>query len=276
MTIQNSSTPLSSPQHPPLAHDAQGCKVAVPPGTAHWRIQRFTGGRPKTLLGRFDLELTHDQLLETFGPGKYRIEALDEFGRPLGEIATVQVGLAGEAAPTELAVTQSLRAVPPTTDARFMLETLANMSRAHSESLQSLANAQADWIKTLATAKQIPRNGIMLPQMTASTATEPPEPEPWWAHLLKPPALVALGGVARNLMSFLGPKQDTSESPKRRNSALSQIADRSAVPKQPEAPATSNGDTAKAFELAYQQIFGKQTEQPPKDDEGTPGTEKSS
>ena len=173
MTIQTSSASITS--HPPLAHDAQGCKLPVPSGTTHWRVLRFTSGRPKVMPGRFDLELTHEQLLELCGPGRYRIEALDEYGRPLAEVATVNVGAPTVEAAPELVANANVRMVA-TSDTRIMLETIAQMSRAHSESLQSLANAQADWIKTLATAKQIPRNGMLaIPPQLAPASMEPQE-----------------------------------------------------------------------------------------------------
>jgi hypothetical protein len=223
--------------------------------------------------GRFELELTHEQLLELCGAGRYRIEALDEYGRPLAEVATVNVGAtAGEAAP-ELVANANVRMVA-TSDTRIMLETIAQMSRAHSESLQSLANAQADWIKTLATAKQIPRNGVIsIPPQLAPAATEPQEAEPWWSHLLKPQALAALSGVARNLMSYFGPKTQPAEQPKRRNSALAQLADRAVANNETHAAGVS---LESAFTRAFEQLHGKKPEQLAKPDDAQPSAEKSS
>jgi hypothetical protein len=246
--------------HPPLAHDAQGCKVAVPPGTKYWRILRFTAGRPKTMPGRFDLDLTPEQLVELCGPGRYRIDALDEFGQPLAtDLATIIVGGSGDATAIESGASPNVRAVPAPSDTRFMLETLAQMSRAHSESLQSLSTAQADWIKTLATAKQLPRNAAPTPP--ASMSPEPDAPEPWWVHLLKPQALMAVSGLLRNLGSWFGVKPESSEPPKRRNaSALAQMAERT----------TSSLSAEQALDL----MFGKAKVEP---DAAQPSpTEKSS
>ena len=48
----NSAIPTSLiNNHPSLAHDAQGCKLAVPDGATHWRILRHTTGRPKAMRG---------------------------------------------------------------------------------------------------------------------------------------------------------------------------------------------------------------------------------
>jgi hypothetical protein len=274
MTIQNSPTSITN--HPPLAYDAQGCKLAVPNGTSHWRILRFTAGRPKVMPGRFDLELTSEQLLEMCGPGRYRIEALDEYGRSLAEVATVNVGAASGEMPAELVPNHTVRMIP-TSDTRIMLETIAQMSRAHSESLQSLASAQADWIKTLATAKQIPRNGIapFPPQLMPQAAIEPPEPEPWWSHLLKPAALTAIGEVARNVISYFGPKQEPAETPKRRNSTLAQIADRTQAAAK-EAQTNAAVGLQKGFAEAYEAIYGKKSKELEKPNDDKSSTEKSS
>ena len=249
---------------------------AVPSGTSHWRILRFTAGRPKVMPGRFDLELTAEQLLEMCGPGRYRIEALDEYGRSLAEVATVNVGGASSETPGELVPNHTVRMIP-TSDTRIMLETIAQMSRAHSESLQSLASAQAEWIKTLATAKQIPRNGIAAipPQLSPQVATEPQEPEPWWSHLLKPSALTAIGDVARNLISYFGPKEERVETPKRRNSALAEIADRTAAAAK-EAQAKAATDLEHALEQAYQRANGRKPQEIPKETESQSSMEKSS
>jgi hypothetical protein len=269
MTISNSNPPSLITNHPPLAHDAQGCKVAVPAGARYWRILRFTAGRPKTLPGRFDLDLTPDQLLEMCGPGQYRIEALDEFGKPLGEVAKLIVGMQADVPAAEPAANQNARAFQQTNDTRFMLETLAQMSRFHSESLQSLANAQADWIKTLATAKQLPRNAAPPQfQLPAPPMAEPDEPEPWWVHMLKPQTLVAVNGLLRNVGSLFGTKPARAEPEKRRNaSALAQIAERVAAPQ----PTEDNN----IFEWAFQQIQkNKANATPPSEDK--PSTEKPS
>jgi hypothetical protein len=254
MTISNSNPPSLITNHPPLAHDAQGCKVAVPAGARYWRILRFTAGRPKTLPGRFDLDLTPEQLVEMCGPGQYRIEALDEYGKPLGEVAKLIVGVPPDVPTAEHASNQNARTFPATSDTRFMLETLAQMSRFHSESLQSLANAQADWIKTLATAKQLPRNAAPPQfQFPAPPSVEPDEPEPWWVHMLKPQTLLAVNGLLRNVGSWFGMKPEPAEPEKRRNaSALAQIAERASAEKAAASPA----DFGRALEVAFAKATG--------------------
>jgi hypothetical protein len=56
------------------------------------------------------------------------------------------------------------------TDLRFALQTIVEMSRAQSESLRAISEAQADWLKGLANAKSLPRNAVYL----APPALPPP------------------------------------------------------------------------------------------------------
>lgn len=125
-------------------------------------------------------------------------------------------------------------------DMRIALETIAQLSRAHSESLQSLANAQADWIKTLATSKQIPRNAAMAfaPAPAAASSEGDGGESPSWFKLLQPAMPAIATAVIRNLGSWLGGAGSTAEPPpprpKHRNqSALAAIAEREREKQQP-------------------------------------------
>ena len=86
------------------------------------------------------------------------------------------------------------------------METIAQISRSHSESLQSLATAQADWIKMLATAKAIPRNGyvpISLPPAEVASADSPTfDAKPGWLKALEPAMPAIVGSVLRNVGSM--------------------------------------------------------------------------
>ena len=239
MTPSNSNpTSLLASNHPPLAHDAQGCKIAIPNGTTHWRILRCTPGRPKLVVGadgqpsRFPLELTHDELLDACGPGKFRLEALDEYGNALACVTSVSVGLPEAPVGGELVANNNNQRAYASNDMRIALETIAQLSRAHSESLQSLANAQADWIKTLATSKQIPRNVAMPFVAPAAASSDGDAAEgPSWFKLLQPAMPAIATAVIRNLGSWLNvgrpAEEPASPRPKYRNaSALAAIADR--------------------------------------------------
>ena len=171
------------PPHPPLAHDARGNPLALPDGAAGWRVKRQTAGRPRVCVGpdreplRFSLETTAADLLDMLGPGAYRLDAIDEVGEVLDYVTTVQVGLD---ASSDVGDERDARATigaprsPATgggSDLRFALEVTAQMARAQSDALRSIADAQAEWIKGLAAAKAIPRNGFV-------RVESPPPPPP--------------------------------------------------------------------------------------------------
>lgn len=185
--------------------------IAVPEGTSHWRILRHTGGRPKPIPGqdmqpaRFGLDMTHEDLLEMCGPGNYRIEALDQYGNRLELVTTITVGDETRRSEDPTAAFPPSRG--PSSDLRLAMETIAHMSRTHTESLRALAMAQADWIKMLAMQKALPR-GYALPApqpaedvhrngFVEDDDDEEDEPtKPGWLAALEPaiPALVGLLG----------------------------------------------------------------------------------
>ncbi len=161
----------SDPNHPPLARDAQGNPIPVPDGTAAWMLKRDTGGRPRTIVAnsdrqpaRFQLDTTPDEIEGMFGAGTYRVYAITEVGETIDYVTTVIVG---ENAVKEDAPLRS--EARSSSDLRFALETILQMARAQSDSLRAVAEAQADWVKGLATAKALPRNGGWSP---------PPPPPP--------------------------------------------------------------------------------------------------
>jgi len=178
---------------------------------------------------RFELELTHDELLEICGPGTYRIEAIDQYGKRLACVATLAIGddapaMAGDAPLGAVMRSQN------TNDLRIAMETIAQISRSHSESLRSLATAQADWIKTLATAKAIPRNGFAPVPMLPSPGEGPKyihdddrDVKPGWLAAIEPAMPMIVTSLLRNLGSFFSPQKEPPA--ERRNaSAATHIA----------------------------------------------------
>jgi hypothetical protein len=168
--------------HPPLARDAQGNLVAVPDGTATWCLKRDTGGRPKMIVGqdrlpaRFALDTTPEDLEAMLGAGTFRVYALTEVGEVIDYVTTVNVGK--DESEDEPAV-PSFGGTPrgTSTDLRFALETILQMARAQSDSLRAVSEAQADWVKGLATAKALPRNAAPAPPPPAPVQEEEEEDE---------------------------------------------------------------------------------------------------
>lgn len=118
------------------------------------------------LPARFALDTTPEDLETMFGAGTFRVYALTEVGEVIDYVTTVNVG---DDEPEEEPAVPSLGGTPrsTSTDLRFALETILQMARAQSDSLRAVAEAQADWVKGLATAKALPRN-----------AAPPPTPAP--------------------------------------------------------------------------------------------------
>lgn len=160
-------TEPESTTHPPLACDALGNMISIPEGTAAWRICRHTAGRPRALTGpdgaamRFPLSTTASELVDLCGPDTYRVYAVDELGEVLDFITTLQAARSRNANVPDVPSASALRVSPvaaQTTDLRFALHALAEIARINGEALRSISDSQADWIKTLAMNKGLPRN----------------------------------------------------------------------------------------------------------------------
>lgn len=180
----NASTPRNSnTNHPPLARNAQGHPIAMPDGAASWSIKRETRGRPKVITGpdghpyRLALTATEQDVADAFGAGTYRLDALDALGNVLDYVTTIEV--TGDESDDDQddeddgsSTTSGVR--DANTDLRFALHTIMQMSRAQSESLRAVSEAQADWVKGLANARALPRNAVYL---APSALPEPDELE---------------------------------------------------------------------------------------------------
>lgn len=158
--------------HPPLAHDAQGNPIAMPDGAAAWMLKRQTNGRPKIVLGpdrrpvRLPLDTTDDEILDNYGPATYRLDAVDALGNLLDHVTTIVIGDGdGSEDEGEQRTWPSSRSAA--SDLRFALETITQMARAQANALESVAEAQADWVKGLASARLLPRNAVYAPPVQA-------------------------------------------------------------------------------------------------------------
>lgn len=201
-------------RHPPLAHDADGHPIAMPDGAAFWMLKRQTTGRPKVILGpdrrplRLPLDTTEDEIADAYGSGTYRLDALDALGNPLDHVTTLSIGddvtRNDDEGERNLVYVGSARGA--SSDLRAALDTIAQMARAQSSSLNAVATAQADWVKGLASARALPRNAMYAapqPQLPEAPdahmddeETDDQEPEP-----LPPYAVVAqaANGIFQNL-----------------------------------------------------------------------------
>ncbi len=169
--MKAATNPSSAIEHPPFAQDGRGNLLPIPDGTFAWRLSRHTGGRPRVVNGpdlaplRLPLHVTLDDLTDICGPGTYRLYALDEVGSVLDYVADVEVGAKyRNAAPAEPEAPVFAVVRAQSSDLRYALEALTHMARTYADSLRAVTEAQADWVKTIAMAKGLPRNVAMLPQ----------------------------------------------------------------------------------------------------------------
>jgi hypothetical protein len=109
---------------------------------------------------RFPLSTSVAELVDLCGPDTYRIYALDELGEVLDFVTTIQASRPRNAnlPDVPLAALKGAHDATPTTDLRFALHALTEIARINGEALRAISDSQADWIKTLAMNKGLPRN----------------------------------------------------------------------------------------------------------------------
>jgi hypothetical protein len=178
---------LPARRNAPLARDSDGNPFELPDGAAYWRVRRQTGGRPRKVLGvdrqplRVPLEMTAEELEDVLGPSSYLLDLHDQAHNSLNVTVPVTVG-SGVDAPDDEArevaeASPAVVALPATTnEVRLVLEaniramsasfqhnerqlvTSQRMAETLREGVRVLADAQADWIKSLTSAKGYLRN----------------------------------------------------------------------------------------------------------------------
>src|SRR5688572_1942436 len=182
-----STQPVRSPSIVPLARDPEGNLIQLPDGAVGWRVRRQTGGRPRLHLDAkkqpivLALEYTIADVEDILPPGNYLLDAVDKVGDALGVTVAVSLGQLRNAESIE-PDEESAPAVVPTTlpsttsDVRLVLEAnvrATQMAFLHNQKtleiglrmaetlrdgVQVLASSQADWIKSMASARGFFRN----------------------------------------------------------------------------------------------------------------------
>lgn len=194
-----------SPSTVPLARDAEGNPIELPHGTVGWRVRRQTGGRPRLVLDSrkvpmtFPLDYTIADAEDILPPGNYLLDGIDERGEPTDVTVPLSIGVQRNAeAPEDEKEADAVLAVPmtlpsTTNEMRLVLEAnvratqmafLHNqrtlelglrMAETLKDGVQVLANAQADWIKSVSSARGFFRNAgqplapIEVKQLTVTT-----------------------------------------------------------------------------------------------------------
>lgn len=189
----------------PLARDRDDRPVPVPEGAVAWQVRRHTGGRPRIYVDgskrpmQLSLTYTLADLDEILPPGTYRLDLVNAEGKALGLTIKINVGedhsvAAGGAqlgddnddnieddASVSLATRSDMRFILDANVRSMQLafqhneRTLASglrMADTLREGIQTLAEAQGEWIKSLVAARGFPRNGWQTP--TPAPALVPP------------------------------------------------------------------------------------------------------
>ena len=214
-----SPQPSRSPSTVPLARDADGNLIELPDGAVGWRIRRQTGGRPRLLLDvrkqpmLFPLDYTMADVEDVLSPGSYLLDVVDKTGEPLGVTVAASIGMLrntesiepdnsnsndGAATmptvvPTSLPNTTSdvrlvLEANVRATQMAFIhnqrtLEIGLRMAETLRDSVQVLATSQADWIKSISSARGFFRNAgqplapVEVKQLTVTTGSSDDDDE---------------------------------------------------------------------------------------------------
>ncbi|MFN0252821.1 MAG: hypothetical protein ACKV2T_38460 [Kofleriaceae bacterium] len=203
------TAPQPQDQHPPLARDAQGNLLPVPDGTCAWRICRHTKGRPRIINGpdkqpaRFPLDTTAEELADSCGADTYRVYALNEVGEVMDYVTTVETARElRNAAESDMTLLPVLRGPSTSSDLRYALEAVTHMARTNADAMRAIAESQAEWIKSISSARGFFRNApeLQLPApIEAEEADDDDEPDPkkHWIEAITP----IVGVVVQQLIS---------------------------------------------------------------------------
>jgi hypothetical protein len=238
----------------PLARDADGNIVELPPNASAWRVRRQTGGRPRVVLGvdkqpmMVPLGYTVVDLEDILAPGAYRLDVVDGKGESLGvltiDVAIGQLRNADESdAPADEAQPMTMVSLPSTgSEVRLVLEAnvrSTQMAFVHNQktlelgmrmaetlrdSVRAMADSQADWIKSMASARGFFRNAP-LPQLPPPPTEEKtddddeddesddlPPPAPSWVEAVTPIVTVVTQQIIQAVMGFAQkPKNDETK-----------------------------------------------------------------
>lgn len=187
----------------PLARARDGTQIPIPDGGFAWRVRRHTGGRPRLQLDgskqpmQLSLTYTTADLDDILPPGSYKLDLVDRSGTPLGLTIDVEIGSLRNANPGE---SQDLDDGPVAltagaSDLRYLLEANVRstqlafqhnqrtldaglrMADTLREGIQSLAETQADWIKSLVTSRGFGFRNSAIPQQLSLPAPTHAEDE---------------------------------------------------------------------------------------------------
>jgi hypothetical protein len=225
----------------PLARDADGNPLELPQNASAWRVRRHTGGRPRIVLGAdkqpmlVPLAYTVVDLEDILAPGVYRPDLVDGKGEPIPDMTVpVSINQLRNADDAEESVdeAQSMPSLPSSgSEVRLVLEAnvrSTQMAFAHNQktlelgmrmaetlrdSVRAMAESQADWIKSMASARGFFRNASP-PQLPPPPPAEKsdddedeyeddaPPSQPSWVEAITPIVATVSQQVIQAVMGF--------------------------------------------------------------------------
>jgi hypothetical protein len=242
MATSNEPTPSTQPTTCPLARDEDGSAIELPSGATAWRVRRQTGGRPRIVLGvdkqpmQVPLGYTIVDLEDILAPGAYRLDVVDAKGEPLGLTIAISIGQlrnADDSPENDNAEPVAISAMLPTSGSETRLVLEANvratqmaflhnqktlelglrMAESLRDGVRVMAEAQADWIKSMASARGFFRNAPPLPPPPAAEPVDddegdddededaPPPAAASWVEAITPIVGIVTQHVVQAVMS---------------------------------------------------------------------------
>ena len=204
MSITNEpSTSPNTPTTCPLARDKDGNAIELPAGALCWRVRRKTGGRPRIVLGvdkqpiQVPLSYSVVDVEDILAPAAYLLDLVDHKGLALGVTVEIAIGQlrngddGDDGEPSEPAIATGL----PTTGSETRLVLEANvratqmaflhnqktlelglrMAESLRDGVRVMAESQADWIKSISSAKGFFRNAPNAKLLPAPSETRDDE-----------------------------------------------------------------------------------------------------
>lgn len=191
---------------PPLAWGQHGDPIELPAEAAGWRVRRHKlgdrGGAPEVVYshGRpllLDLDTTVEELIERVGgkPGRYRLDAVDDAGKPVKAVPAFAVIDRGDlaAAPQE-----------PGSDAvGRLLTSVEQLVRTQTEAMTSLSSQLASCLQAASGLLQPPDKRRTIEVVTAPAPPAPANGFDWESFLtsMAPALQGAVGLFMQKVMS---------------------------------------------------------------------------
>lgn len=203
----------AGPGSAPLAWGQHGDPIDLPADAAGWRVRRHKlgdrGGPPEVVYAKgrpllLELDATVEELIARVGgkPGRYRLDAVDDGGRPV------------KAAPAFAVVDAADAASPPDASDALgrLLATVEQLVKTQTEAMTGLSSHLAGCLQAASGLLQPPEKRRTIEVVTAPAPPAPPAPQggfDWEAFMtsIAPALHGAVGLFMQKIMAAPAPAQ---------------------------------------------------------------------